>query len=165
VSGSHSIEPRGVARRSGAGCVMSEKWTTLKTTSVGRPVSWPTFVWSTTTMVFAPNRRSAVEPSADAVLDAQLTAKAARGRSAVHPPGVSRRVAWRAVVHPRDRDGILTEWHLAGCAGPHAAHSHCAEGQRLIQSVGQPEGHCLIEGRCALCHTGVSVSSILTGRA
>ena len=51
----------------------------------------------------------------------------------------------------RDQEAVQTAWHLAGCTAPHQAEAHCPEGQRLIESVGEPDGHCLLDGRCARC--------------
>jgi hypothetical protein len=66
------------------------------------------------------------------------------------------RVYWRAVVRTggqvsasRERDRV--EWHLAACASPQDASSHCNEGQHLIETVGHPDGHCVIDGVCGLC--------------
>jgi hypothetical protein len=66
------------------------------------------------------------------------------------------RVFWRAVVRTggtfgagRERDRV--EWHLAGCNVPHAEGSHCTEGEHLIETSGQPDGHCMIDGRCGRC--------------
>jgi hypothetical protein len=66
------------------------------------------------------------------------------------------RVFWRAVVRTgatfgagRERDRV--EWHLAGCDVPHAEGSHCTEGEHLIETTGQPDGHCMIDGRCGRC--------------
>src|SRR5690348_17080384 len=61
------------------------------------------------------------------------------------------RLFWRAVVRTggmfaasRERDHV--EWHLAGCAVPRAEGSHCNEGLHLLETRGQPDGHCLIDG-------------------
>jgi hypothetical protein len=66
------------------------------------------------------------------------------------------RVYWRAVVRAggqvgasRERDRI--EWHLAACAAPQEGGSHCSEGQHLIETVGHPDGHCIVESMCGLC--------------
>ena len=67
-----------------------------------------------------------------------------------------KRVYWRAVVRTggqvsasRERDRV--EWHLAACAAPQAEGSHCNEGRHLIETVGHPDGHCVIDGVCGLC--------------
>lgn len=104
-------------------------------------------------MVFTPSSGGPFQPpSADEVLDAQLTAKARRGRSILHPtPTTERRLAWRAVVRARQREAIMTEWHLVGCSDPTLGDAHCPEGRRLIETIGQPEGHCLVKDRCPVC--------------
>jgi hypothetical protein len=74
----------------------------------------------------------------------------------VQPP-VGPRVYWRAVVRTggqiaaasRERDRV--EWHLTGCESPRAEGAHCTEGQHLIETVGHPDGHCIIGGVCGLC--------------
>lgn len=69
---------------------------------------------------------------------------------------VPERVFWRAVVRTggqisasRERDRV--EWHLAACAVPSGEGKHCTEGQHLIETIGHPDGHCIIDGRCGLC--------------
>jgi len=71
-------------------------------------------------------------------------------------PGTKERVFWRAVVRTggqlsasRERDRV--EWHLAACAAPQAQGSHCTEGRHLIETIGHPDGHCIIDGVCGLC--------------
>lgn len=66
------------------------------------------------------------------------------------------RVYWRAFVRTggqvgasRERDRV--EWHLAACPAPHAEGSHCNEGRHLIETVGHPDGHCIVDGVCGLC--------------
>ncbi len=66
------------------------------------------------------------------------------------------RVYWRAVVRTggqvgatRERDRV--EWHLAACTAPADAANHCNEGRHLIETIGHPDGHCLINGVCGLC--------------
>jgi len=66
------------------------------------------------------------------------------------------RVFWRAVVRTggqvsagRERDRV--EWHLAGCTAPLEAGNHCTDGRHLIETIGHPDGHCIIEGKCGLC--------------
>ena len=66
------------------------------------------------------------------------------------------RVFWRAVVKTggqvsasRERDRV--EWHLAACAAPTGEGKHCTEGQHLIETMGHPDGHCIVEGTCGLC--------------
>jgi hypothetical protein len=88
--------------------------------------------------------------SADVV---DVTAKAGARKAAVTSP---ERLFWRAVVRTggmfaasRERDRV--EWHLVGCPVPHAEGSHCTEGLRLAETSGQPDGHCVIDGRCGRC--------------
>jgi hypothetical protein len=50
----------------------------------------------------------------------------------------------------RERDRV--EWHLAACEVPGGGTGkHCTEGQHLIETVGHPDGHCIIDGTCGLC--------------
>ena len=69
---------------------------------------------------------------------------------------VAKRVLWRAVVRTggqvsasRERDRV--EWHLASCGAPHSEGSHCLQGRHLIEAIGQPDGHCIVDGVCGLC--------------
>lgn len=69
--------------------------------------------------------------------------------------GAERRY-WRAVVRTggqvgstREKDRV--EWHLAVCAAPGGEGTHCTEGQHLIETIGHPNGHCIVEGACGLC--------------
>jgi hypothetical protein len=69
---------------------------------------------------------------------------------------VEKRLYWRAVVRTggqvaasRERDRV--EWHLAACTAQHDAANHCTEGRHLIETIGHPDGHCLIDGVCGLC--------------
>jgi hypothetical protein len=71
-------------------------------------------------------------------------------------PVVKPRVYWRAVVRTggqvspsRERDRV--EWHLAACAAPQSEGSHCTEGRHLIETIGHPDGHCIVDGTCGLC--------------
>ena len=66
------------------------------------------------------------------------------------------RVYWRAVVRTggqvgatRERDRV--EWHLAACETPQESTSHCNEGRHLMETIGHPDGHCIINGVCGLC--------------
>jgi hypothetical protein len=98
-------------------------------------------------MVHAPTRDPGATP-------AHEPAQAPRRLDHVAPGSPSDggvRLPWRAVVHPRDGDTFQTTWHLAGCAGPMEAAAHCAEGQRLLEAFGDPDGHCLTDGTCARC--------------
>ena len=62
---------------------------------------------------------------------------------------------WRAIVHAGgdvNRPGSrVTEWHIVRCQQPTLVEAHCVEGRRLIESEGQPDGHCLIDGSCLRC--------------
>ena len=98
-------------------------------------------------MVFAPTR--------DIPIEAHEPAAAPKRVDRVGPPTNSpdgdKRLPWRAVVHMRDRDTLTTTWHMAGCADPLAAAAHCPEGQKLLEKLADPDGHCLIEGICPRC--------------
>jgi hypothetical protein len=54
-------------------------------------------------------------------------------------------------VHVGDADTVRTEWHLAGCQSPAESSAHCPEGQRLMETEGQPDGHCVLDGHCGRC--------------
>jgi hypothetical protein len=80
------------------------------------------------------------------------------GKAKAEPtaPAPPPRVFWRAVVRTggqvgasRERDRV--EWHLAACTAPTEMGSHCTEGRHLIETIGHPDGHCLINGVCGLC--------------
>ncbi|MBV9577554.1 MAG: hypothetical protein JO057_03070 [Chloroflexi bacterium] len=79
------------------------------------------------------------------------------GKAKAEPAApVVTRVYWRAVVRTggqvgstRERDRV--EWHLAACTAPTEARSHCTEGRHLIETVGHPDGHCIVNGVCGLC--------------
>src|SRR5579859_4181860 len=71
-------------------------------------------------------------------------------------PVAKQRVLWRALVKTggqvgasRERDRV--EWHLSACTAPHTEGSHCTEGRHLIETIGHPDGHCIIDGVCGLC--------------
>jgi hypothetical protein len=77
-------------------------------------------------------------------------------RTAAAATNPTQRVFWRAVVRSggtfaasRERDRV--EWHLAGCGVPHGEGGHCNEGRHLIETTGQPDGHCMVDGRCGRC--------------
>jgi hypothetical protein len=102
--------------------------------------------------MFAPRGGGPNRPSSEEIQDAQLTARLARERTAVRAPATGgRRPAWRAVVRISDRDNVRTEWHLAACSDPDSPTAHCSDGQRLLQTMGEPAGHCLVDGCCGLC--------------
>src|SRR6266581_9633217 len=80
------------------------------------------------------------------------------GKAKVEPaaPAVKKRTYWRAVVRTggqvsasRERDRV--EWHLAACAAPGAEGAHCTEGRHLLETIGHPDGHCILDGKCGLC--------------
>jgi hypothetical protein len=98
-------------------------------------------------MVFAPTRANPLE--------AHEPAGALRRpeRVARPPDGLARCLTWRAVVHIQDRETVQTTWHLAACDSPHEPAAHCPTGQRLPESVGDPDGHCLIDDNCARCQS------------
>jgi hypothetical protein len=76
----------------------------------------------------------------------------ATGESGARRPAVSQpRLSWRAIVHVLDRESVRTEWHMATCTAPYDPAAHCTEDRRLIATLGQPDGHCLMGGRCLRC--------------
>jgi hypothetical protein len=82
--------------------------------------------------------------------------KAKAEAAAPAAPVAKPRVFWRAVVRTggvvsatRERDRV--EWHLAACAAPQVDGSHCTEGRHLIETIGHPDGHCIVDGTCGLC--------------
>lgn len=92
-------------------------------------------------MVFAPTH--------DLPSEAHEPAAQPRRRDHVKPPppAPSHRLPWRAVVRTGAKDtSAQTTWHMAGCVD-----EHCTQGQQLIASLGDPDGHCLIEGQCLRC--------------
>jgi hypothetical protein len=72
-------------------------------------------------------------------------------------PVTKKRVLWRAVVRTaggqvsasRERDRV--EWHLSTCTAPQTDGNHCTEGRHLIETIGHPDGHCIVDGVCGLC--------------
>ena len=97
-------------------------------------------------VVFAPNRPP------ESVAAPEPASVPQRGRRVIHPVATpDTGLAWRAVVHAADRDVVQTEWHLATCAAPQDRAAHCAEGQRLMETAGEPDGHCLHNGQCVRC--------------
>jgi hypothetical protein len=69
---------------------------------------------------------------------------------------IAQRLFWRAVVRTggqvgasRERDRV--EWHLSTCTAPLADGNHCNEGRHLIETIGHPDGHCIVDGACGLC--------------
>lgn len=76
----------------------------------------------------------------------------ARRPGIVHPADeVRSSLEWRAIVHARDRDFVVTEWHLVNCAAPGDRDAHCPVGQELFDQFENPDGHCLVLGRCVRC--------------
>jgi hypothetical protein len=80
----------------------------------------------------------------------------AEAATAPSPAPAAKRVLWRAVVRTggavvasRERDRV--EWHLATCNAAHTEANHCATGRHLIETIGHPDGHCIIDGVCGLC--------------
>ena len=97
-----------------------------------------------------------IEPTPDA--GEEPARKASKSAAAPPPvtPSVPARKFWRAVVRTggqisasRERDRV--EWHLAGCRVPTDEGAHCTEGMHLIETVGHPDGHCVVNGTCGLC--------------
>ena len=93
---------------------------------------------------------TAIDPTSNAG-GARPASKAKAG--AAEP---TQRVFWRAVVRTRgqvseSRERDRVEWHLAACAAPQAAGSHCTEGRHLIETIGHPDGHCIVDVACGLC--------------
>src|SRR5205823_12949455 len=66
-------------------------------------------------------------------------------------PSEEGRLIWRAVVRVLDRDTVQTTWHLASCSAPVEPAAHCPEGQRLLETIRDPDGHCLIGSSCGRC--------------
>ena len=98
-------------------------------------------------MVFAPNREIPIELHEPAATPKRLDHVAPPN----NPPDGATRLQWRAVVRMRDRESLITTWHMAGCAAASNPAAHCPEGQRLIEKLGDPDGHCLIDGKCSRC--------------
>jgi hypothetical protein len=65
------------------------------------------------------------------------------------------RLMWRVNVGTAGLDPTRPSrplsWHLATCVGALDAESHCAEGNRLIATLADPDGHCLLDGQCPRC--------------
>jgi hypothetical protein len=98
-------------------------------------------------MVFAPGGGTPFEPPPDPEV------KPRRGGVVRATEPGQRRLAWRAIVHAGDRDSVQhTEWHLAACSNTRDEAAHCPEGQQLMHGIGEPEGHCLVDGRCGRCY-------------
>jgi hypothetical protein len=92
-----------------------------------------------------------IEPTPDASERPVGKAKAAEA-----VPAVRSRTFWRAVVRTggqisASRAKGRVEWHLAACGVPNAEGQHCSEGVHLIETVGHPDGHCIVNATCGLC--------------
>ncbi len=65
------------------------------------------------------------------------------------------RLFWRGVVrlgsHSTTPISDRVEWHLVDGPAPRAAGTHCNAGQHLVETIGQPDGHCVLHGRCGRC--------------
>ncbi len=66
------------------------------------------------------------------------------------------RLRWRAIVRvgPKldaSRGQQPLAWHLVGCVEPRRPDSHCDVGRLLIETDGNPDGHCLADGACPRC--------------
>jgi hypothetical protein len=66
------------------------------------------------------------------------------------------RLHWRVIVQSSakldpSRTSHRMAWHLVECADPTRAGSHCAHGQSLLASGGDPDGHCLVDDACPRC--------------
>ena len=79
------------------------------------------------------------------------------GKPKAEPVAPARpRVFWRAVVRTGGQLGASRErdrvgWHLAACTAFEDEASHCTEGRHLMETIGHPDGHCIIDGKCGLC--------------
>jgi hypothetical protein len=40
---------------------------------------------------------------------------------------------------------------MVACRAPLDPEQHCQQGRNLMESVGDPDGHCLIDGSCPRC--------------
>jgi hypothetical protein len=93
-----------------------------------------------------------IEPTPDTGGERSAGGKA---KAEVAAPAAAR-VYWRAVVRTggqvaasRERDRV--EWHLAACTASQAEGNHCTEGRHLIETIGHPDGHCIVNETCGLC--------------
>jgi len=70
-------------------------------------------------------------------------------------PPKSARLLWRVVVGTAgldpSRPSRPLSWHLASCANPVSPEAHCEEGRRMITTMADPDGHCLVNGECPRC--------------
>jgi hypothetical protein len=95
-----------------------------------------------------------IEPTPTSNTDGEQPVGDGNSQVAVAP--VAKRVYFRAFVRTggqvgasRERDRV--EWHLSACTSPHTELGHCTEGLHMIETIGHPDGHCIIEGFCGLC--------------
>jgi hypothetical protein len=70
-------------------------------------------------------------------------------------PPKATRLLWRVVVGTAgldpSRPSRPLSWHLATCTNPVSDEAHCAEGQRMIATMADADGHCLLDGQCPRC--------------
>ncbi len=83
-------------------------------------------------------------------------AQRARGKATEASTAAEPRLYWRAIVRTggsfgAGREGDRVEWHLAECQAPAGDGEHCNEGMHLVETVGHPDGHCMVDGRCGRC--------------
>ena len=78
------------------------------------------------------------------------------------------RLQWRVVVNSTAKKGVQGSmghlaWHMSACTSPDQVDSHCAVGQESLAALGNPEGHCMVDGVCLRCASlesqmGISVA-------
>ena len=76
------------------------------------------------------------------------------------------RLYWRAVVRTggqfaASRQGDRVEWHLVGCSEPFSKGEHCTEGELKIETLGNPDGHCMVNGACGRCGEKAHVTELV----
>ena len=81
-------------------------------------------------------------------------------KTPVIKPPVKPRLLWRVVVRTGgqgkmdpSRPSRPLAWHLASCTDSELPAAHCPEGQRLLASGDDPDGHCLLDGVCPRCES------------
>src|ERR1051326_7899342 len=94
-------------------------------------------------MVFVPTHQDPAEPH-----EAAATPRRPDHLTVPNPEEQPRKLAWRAVVHASDKESIRTSWHLTMCSAPQDPQAHCRLGQELMATQQDPDGHCLVDGRC-----------------
>jgi len=89
--------------------------------------------------------------------DAERPVDQAAGNPVIKAP-LPPRLRWRVVVRTGDKGKIDPSrpsrplaWHLVSCIENELLEAHCPEGQRLIASGDDPDGHCLLDGVCPRC--------------